>query len=78
MQRTKIKSEHSSWEEIMLGVPQESILGPLFNNILFDQFPIMEHTDIAGYAEDNTPYTTGNSIEEVIQKLENDAKTLFQ
>ena len=38
----------------------------------------MENMDIASYADDNTPYTTGNSIEEVIQKLENAAKTLFQ
>ena len=38
----------------------------------------MENIDIAIYADDNTPYTTGNSIEEVIQKLENAAKTLFQ
>ena len=38
----------------------------------------MESIDIASYADDNTPYTTGNSIEEVIQKLENASKTLFQ
>ena len=38
----------------------------------------MKNTDIASYADDNTPYTTGNSIEEVIQKLENTAKKLFQ
>ena len=38
----------------------------------------MEKIDIASYADDNTPCTTGNSIEEVIQKLENAAKTLFQ
>ena len=38
----------------------------------------MENIDIASYADDNTPYTTRNSIEEVIQKLENAAKTLFQ
>ena len=38
----------------------------------------MENIDIASYADDNTPYTTENSIEEVIQKLENTAKTLFQ
>ena len=79
MQRTKINSEYSSWEEIMFGVPQGSILGPLlFNIFLCDLFLIMENIDIASYADDNTPYTTGNSIEEVIQKLENVAKTLFQ
>ena len=38
----------------------------------------MKNIDIASYAGDNTPYTTGNSIEEIIQKLENAAKTLFQ
>ena len=38
----------------------------------------MKNNDIASYADNNTPYTTGNSIEEVIQKLKNAAKTLFQ
>ena len=38
----------------------------------------MENIDIASYADDNTPYITGNSIEEVIQKLENAVLTLFQ
>ena len=79
MQRTKISSEYSSWKEIMFGVPQGSILGPLiFNIFLCDLFLIMENIGIASYADDNTPYTTGNSIEEVIEKLENAAKTLFQ
>ena len=79
MQRTKINSEYSSWEEILFGVPQGSIPGPLlFNIFLCDLFLIMENIDIASYADDNTPYTTGNSMEEVIQKLENAAKTLFQ
>ena len=63
----------------MFGIPQGSILGLLlFNIFLCDLFLIMENINIASYADDNTPYTTGNLIEEVIQKLENTAKTFFQ
>ena len=79
MQRTKINPKYSSWEEIMFGVSQGSILEPLlFNIFLCDLFLFMKNIDIASYADDNTPYTTGSSIVEVIQKLENAAKTLFQ
>ena len=38
----------------------------------------MENIDIASHADDTTLYTTGNSIEEVIQILEEAAKMLFQ
>ena len=36
-QRTKINQSYSSWEDILFGVPQSSILGPiLFNMFLSD------------------------------------------
>ena len=38
----------------------------------------MSDIDIASFADDNTPYKTGDNIEEVIQKLEAASKTLFQ
>ena len=78
MQRTKINSEYTSWEEIMFGVPQRSILGPLLFNIFFWSIPYCGNIDISSYADCYTPYTPGNLIEEVIQKFENAAPSFFQ
>ena len=79
MQKTKINSGYSSWDEIIFGFLQGSILRPLlFKIFLCNLFLIMENIDIASYADDTTLYTTGNSIEEVIQILEEAAKMLFQ
>ena len=78
-QKTKINSEFSSWEEILFGVPQGSILGPLlFNIFLCDLFFVMNNVDFASYADDNTPFFVGKDLDDVISKLQNASKTLFQ
>ena len=76
-QRIKINSDFSSWEELLFGVPQESILGPLLCNIfLCDLFFIMNKTYFASYADDDTPYVVGSNTEGVNINLQNASLTL--
>ena len=78
-QRTKINDSYSPWSDILFGVPQGSILGPLlFNIFLSDLFLIVKDVNIASYADDNTLYDSCDTIEEVISSLQSSSKKLFQ
>ena len=78
-QRTKINMSYSSWKEILFGVPQGSILGPLlFNFFLCDMLFELSQTDFASYADDNTPYAEADNIDEVITILESESIQLFK
>ena len=77
-QRTRINNSYSTWVEIVFGVPQRSILGPLlFNIFLTDLFFIANSMDIANYGDDNMPYATANDIDSLIALLEEASKSLF-
>ena len=77
-QRTKVGSSYSSWENIISGVPQGSILGPiLFNIFLCDLFLEHEECCFTNYADDTTPYVVANNTEEVIENLTNVTQKLF-
>ena len=77
-QRTRINNSCSTWMEIVLEVPQGSILGSLLFNIFFaDLHFILNSTDIANYDDGNTPYTTANDIDSLIASLEEASKSLF-
>ena len=78
-QRTKIDHAYSSWQNILYGVPQGLILGPLFFNIdLCDIFFIMNHEDIANYADGNTRYVSRKNIDEVVRFLEESSRVIFK
>ena len=54
-------------------------MGPLLFNIdLCDLFLIMNHVDIANYADDNAPYVSGKNIDEVARFLEESLCVIFK
>ena len=69
--RVKIDGTFSSWAELTQGVPQGSILGPLFFNIyLNDLFFILKDIGVCNFADDTTPYICDQSLEVVLKELE--------
>ena len=69
-QRTEINQAHSSWEEILFGASQGSILDPiLLNTFLSDLFLVVQNGAFAIYADYNIIYDAGDNIDEVIFSL---------
>ena len=76
--RTKISSPYSSYLDLLVGVPQRSILGPLlFNIYMCDLLLCDSETNIINYADDTTFYACEPNIELVLSKLEKDTSTVF-
>ena len=77
-QRVKVNDKYSSFEEILFGVPQGSILGPLLFNIFISYlFLILNNIGIASYADENTPYCSYKDFEDLMTYLKRTAGDRF-
>ena len=69
----KIGSTFTDWLDIVSGVPQRSVLGPLlFNIYVNDLIYFIQNTEICNFADDNTIYSCGTNLDRIIIDLEED------
>ena len=77
-QRTKMNNSFSTWFEIIYGVPQGSVLGPLLFNIYINDLFFSEKLQMTNFADDCSPYDFSLNIDKVVHKLEKQSTSLIE
>ena len=73
-QRIKINNVFSFWKDLILDVPQGSVLGLLlFDIYLNDLFFFLKDVGICSFDGDTTTYIYGESLENVLKSFENNS-----
>ena len=76
--RMKVNSSYSSFLDLLIGVSQGSILGPLlFNIYISNLFLFLDDNNVASYADDTTLYAMKENTLQVLKEIEDKSVCVF-
>ena len=73
-----VDNVYSDFQSVDVGVPQGSILGPLFFLVFYNDLPYILDCELDAYADDSTLTYTAKSVDEISDKLSNSCDAVSQ
>ena len=76
--RTKVNDSFSDFINLLLGVPEGSILGPLLFKIYICNLSFfVKEENVTSYADDTTPHSNSKNVVAVLENVETKEKEIF-